>query len=72
LSTPGFDDPQSILDMRKRHAEIGMRMQRLALHGLEESEAKVARGEALDMTADDVQKMLDVAAELIGDRKKPI
>ena len=60
-----LNDYDSIADMRRRHAEIGMRMMRLALYALQELEEKIARGEPLNMGADDVQKMLDAAAKLI-------
>jgi hypothetical protein len=42
-----------------------MRMMRIALYALQELEEKIARGEPLNMGADDVQKMLDAAAKLI-------
>jgi hypothetical protein len=62
----GFNDHESIVAMRRRHAEIGMRMQSIALYGLEELERKVAAGEQLDMSADDVKKMLEAAAKFIA------
>jgi hypothetical protein len=65
--TPVFDDYEAIVAMRRRHAEIGRRLLAIAVRGLEELEAKVAAGEQLDMTAQDVRKLLDTAADLIGE-----
>jgi hypothetical protein len=59
MSTPGFDDAESILAMRRRHAEIGMRMQRVALHALAELEAKITSGQPLEMSAQDAKALLD-------------
>lgn len=59
------------LAARRRSAEIGMRLQSLALRGLGEIEAKIARGEPSNMTADEVKDFIALAAELIGgDDKK--
>jgi hypothetical protein len=60
-----IDDYDSIADMRRRQADIGLRMQRIALHALEELEHKVASGQSLNMTADEAKVMLDAAMKLI-------
>ena len=62
-----FDDYDAIREMNRRQAEVGMLMQKIAVHGLVELAAKVARVESLDMSASDVKKMLDAAAKLIED-----
>jgi hypothetical protein len=64
MSTPCLDDPESILAMRRRHAEIGMRMQAVALHALEELERKVVSGQPLGLSADDAKTLLDAGAAL--------
>jgi hypothetical protein len=63
---PGFDDHESIVAMRRRHAEIGRRLQEIAVRGLEELEAKVAAGEPTGLTAEEIEQLLRTAAELIG------
>lgn len=62
--TLGLDDPQSILEMRKRHLELGLRMQRLACIALEELEVKVKTGQKLDMSAKDAKMLLDEGAKM--------
>jgi hypothetical protein len=60
-------DYDAIAEMNHRQAEVGMLMQRIAVHALVELAAKIARGEPLDMSASEVKKMLDAAAKLIED-----
>lgn len=62
--TPGLDDVESIIAMRRRHLELGLRMQRLACVGLAEWEAKIASGQKLEMSAADAKALLDAGMEL--------
>lgn len=45
-----FDSPEQRRAMRRRHAELGVRMQRIAVAALEELERKMASGEPLNLT----------------------
>jgi hypothetical protein len=58
------DSPEQRMQMRKRHAAIGLRMQAVALRALEELEQKVAAGKPLNMTAEDAEKLRDAGAKL--------
>jgi hypothetical protein len=78
--TPGLDDDDSIAGMRRRHIQLAMRMQALGALGLAELEAKVAAGEALNLSAEDAKALRDAGTRLereaLGEKepipKKPI
>jgi hypothetical protein len=59
-----FDSPEAIVQMRKRHLSIGLRMQAVAVHALEELEQKVAAGKPLNLSAEDAKTLLDAGAKL--------
>jgi hypothetical protein len=59
-----FDSPEAITAMRRRHLELGLRMQRVAIAALEELEQKVAAGKPLGLTGEDAEKLLDAGAKL--------
>ena len=62
--TEEFDSPEARLAMRKRHVELGLRLQRIALYAIEELERKAADGEPLGLSAEDAEKLLDVGRKL--------
>jgi hypothetical protein len=64
MSIPGFDDAEAILAMRRRHLEIGMRMQAVAVAALKELEQKVASGQPLNLSTEDAKKLLDAGTAL--------
>jgi hypothetical protein len=49
---------------RKRHLAISQEMQSIALHGLLELKARVASGAALNMSAGEIENMLDSAIKI--------
>lgn len=49
---------------RKRHLAISQEMQSIALHGLLELKARVASGTALNMSATEIENMLDSAIKI--------
>ena len=74
MSTLGLDDPDSLIEMRRRHLAIALRMQKLACIALAELEAKVVSGQKLDMSAADARTLLDAGAKLERDatgKKEP-
>lgn len=64
MDTIDVDSPDQRLQMRKRHASIGLRMQAVALRALEELEQKVAAGQSLNLNAEDAKTLLDAGAKL--------
>ena len=60
-----FDSPAAIREMRRRHAELGRRALAIASVALEEWEAKVARGEPLNMTREEALNLRDVGREML-------
>jgi hypothetical protein len=52
------------LEMRKRHANIGMTLQSLAVRGIQELQAKVAAGTPLGLEPAELSKFLDVGARM--------
>lgn len=72
--TPGLDDAETIIAMRKRHLAAGLRMQAVALRALEELEQKIAAGEPLGITAEDAKTLSSAGEQLERDAfrgKKP-
>jgi hypothetical protein len=59
-----FDSPEAITAMRRRHLELGLRMQRVAIAALEELEQKVAASKPLGLTAEDAKTLFDAGAKL--------
>jgi hypothetical protein len=61
---PDFDSPEARMAMRKRHLEIALRMQAVALYALEELERKVAARERVRPSATDAQTLLEAGRTL--------
>lgn len=61
---PGLSDAESIIAMRRRHLELGLRLQRLAIIALEEWEQKVKAGKPLDVSVEDARTLLATGKEL--------
>lgn len=64
MDTIDVDSPDQRLQMRKRHASIGLQMRAVALRALEELEQKVAAGQPLNLNAEDAKTLLDAGAKL--------
>jgi hypothetical protein len=60
----GLDDAASIIEMRQRHLDVALRMQRVAVRAIEELEQKLARGEPLNLSAEDAKTLLNASAKL--------
>jgi hypothetical protein len=60
----GLNDAGSIEEMRRRHLDVALRMQKLACIALEEWERKAARGEPLNMTGEDAKALFDVGVKI--------
>jgi len=58
------DSPEQRIAMRKRHLEIGLRMQRVAITALEELEQKIAAGKPLGLTGEEAKVMFDAGRAL--------
>ena len=50
--------------MRRRHLQIGLRFQRIAVYALQELEAKAASGQPLGLSAEDAKTLLDAGSAL--------
>jgi hypothetical protein len=60
-----FDSPAAVRGMRRRHADLGRRALAIASVALGEWEQKVARGEPLGMTREEVLNLIRVGREMI-------
>jgi len=60
-----FDSIIARREMRHRHAELGRRALAIADVALRELEAKVARGEAVNMTREEALRLRDAGAEMV-------
>jgi chromosome condensin MukBEF ATPase and DNA-binding subunit MukB len=58
LSDVDVDSAEQRLAMRRRQAQLGIRMQRVAIAALEELERKVAAGQPLGVIREQAEKML--------------
>lgn len=58
------DSPEARIAMRRRHLELGLRMQAVGVHALEELEQKIAAGKPLDMSSEDAKKLFDSGATM--------
>ena len=58
------DSSEQRLAMRKRHVELGRRMQRVATVALAELEAKIAAGQPLGLNREDASALLDAGAKI--------
>jgi hypothetical protein len=61
---PDFDSAAARVAMRRRHLQIGLRMQAIATYALEELERKIATGEPLGLSAEDAKKLLAAGEKL--------
>jgi hypothetical protein len=68
------DSPEQRTAMRRRHVELGRRMQAVAVAALEELEAKIAAGQPLGLSREDAGALLDVGRRLereaLGEREQ--
>ena len=58
------DSPEQRIAMRKRHLELALRMQAVAIAALKELEQKATIGKPLELTAEDAKALLDTGAKL--------
>lgn len=69
-----FDSPAAVMAMRRRHLELGLRMQAVALRALHELERKAEAGQPLNLSAEDAKTLFDAGAKLertaLGRRKQ--
>ena len=65
------DSPTAVREMRERHMRLGMQLQALAVVGLEQLQAKIASGQAPDMTPDECRSLAAVGLEL-GNSALPV
>lgn len=68
-----IDSPEARRDMNKRHADLGRKMQAVALLALAELERKAAEGK-LDVSREDAEKLLASGAKIEREatgKKKP-
>jgi proline dehydrogenase len=60
--------------MRRRHLELGLRMQAVASAALQELEEKIAAGRPLNLSREDAETLRDVGAKLereaLGEKKR--
>lgn len=59
-----FDSPAAVIAMRRRHLELGLRMQAVALRALEELERKAEAGQPLNLSAEDAKALHDLGSKL--------
>jgi hypothetical protein len=59
-----FDSPPAIREMKQRHAALGRRTLAVVSAALAEWEQKIARGEALNLTPDDIEKLREIGAKM--------
>lgn len=62
-----FDNPATIREMRRRHAAIGRQALAVVSAALAEWEQKIARGEALNLTPDDIEKLREIGAKMAAE-----
>jgi len=76
---PDFDSHEARAAMRRRHVELGLRLQAVANYALAELERKVAAGQPLNMNREQAETLRDAGEKIErealgdgpGDLKKP-
>jgi hypothetical protein len=59
-----FDSPAAIREMKQRHASIGRRTLAVVSAALAEWEARIANGEALNMSPAEIEQLREIGAKM--------
>lgn len=59
-----FDSPAAVRAMKQRHAELGRRTLAIVDVALREWEAKIAAGEPLDISPQDIKALRDIGEKM--------
>jgi len=64
MTTKSFDSAEARREMRRRHLELGLRLQRVALCALAELEAKIADRQPLNLTREQAHTLMVAGREM--------
>lgn len=59
-----FDNPASVREMKLRHAALGRRTLAVVSAALAEWEARIANGEALNMSPAEIEQLREIGAKM--------
>jgi len=59
-----FDSPAAIREMKQRHASIGRRTLAVVSAALAQWEARIANGEALNMSPAEIEQLREIGAKM--------
>jgi hypothetical protein len=59
-----FDNPAAVREMRRRHAAIGRRALAIVSAALAEWEARIANGEALNMSLAEIEQLREIGMKM--------
>jgi len=69
-----FDNPAAVREMKQRHAALGRRTLAVVSVALQEWEARIANGEALNLSPAEIEQLREIGAKMAheADGEAPI